>query len=116
MAHARVFIPLSRLEQWLSDGRAQIDGDTLTLGGQQFEMMNAVRFLAEVAEGKDEHGLVGRVKSLAQIERLGAEHTGESVLLGDSAYQVVEGYTLVPSAPGPAATYPRITQLFSTQP
>jgi hypothetical protein len=116
MAHARVFIPLSRLEQWLSDGRAQIDGDTLTLDGQRFEMMSAVYFLAEVAEGKDEHGLVGRVKSIAQIARLGAEHSGDAVVLGDCAYRIAEGYTLVPSAPGPASTYSRIIQLFSTEP
>lgn len=116
MAHARVFVPLSKLEQWLSDGRAQIDGDTLTLGGQRFEAISALHFVAEIAEGTDEHGLVGRVKSRALVEQLGAELSGDAVLLGDSAYQVVEGYTLVPSASDPALTYPRIVQLFTSQP
>lgn len=116
MAHARVFIPLTRLEKWLSDGLAIVEDDTLTLAGQRFEMVSALRFLAEVAGGADEHGLVGRVKSVAQVARMSGEHSGEAVLLGDNAYQVAEGYTLVPNGPGPATTYSRIVQLFSSQP
>jgi hypothetical protein len=116
MPTARVFVPQVVLESWLTDGRAKLDNDTLTLDGQRFESRGAVRFLAEVAGGGDTPSLVGRVKSSAQLEELGAEHSGESVLLGDNAYQVVEGYALSPLFDGDASDpYPRIVKLF-TQP
>ena len=48
---------------------------------------------ANVGGGADPHGLVGRVKETAALEKLGAEHYMDSVLLGDSAYKVTPGFT-----------------------
>lgn len=113
MPQARVFVPLQQLEDWLSDGRAELTGDVLTMGGQRFAVGSGVRFLAEVAGGADELSLVGRVKSADQLISMEAEHAGDSVVLGDNAYQVLEGYVLAPEDHGPASSYPRIVQLFS---
>ena len=113
MPQARVFVPLSTLESWLSDGRAQLVGETLIMGGQSFAIAGAVRFVAEVAGGADELSLIGRVKSAEQLVEMEAEHAGDSVVLGDNAYQVTEGYVLAPKDHGPVSSYPRIVQLFA---
>jgi hypothetical protein len=113
MPQARVFVPLSTLESWLSEGRAQLVGEALSMGGQSFAIAGAVRFVAEVAGGGDELSLVGRVKSHEQLLEMEAEHAGDSVILGDNAYQVAEGYVLAPKDHGPVSSYPRIVQLFA---
>ena len=48
--------------------------------------------MAEVAEGTDPNGLVGKVKTLEQIAELGGDQHSDSLVLGDNAYQVVEGF------------------------
>jgi hypothetical protein len=95
MAQARVFVPQEALESWLSGGRGQVIGETLQLDGVSFELTGAVRFMSEVAGGGDETALVGKVKSLAQLEELGAEHVEGSVILGDNAYEVLDGFLAV---------------------
>jgi len=94
----RVFLPQDALDEWLGGDRAIIEGETLTLKpeGARFHVQSAVRFLTEVAGGGDATGLVGKVKDMAQMEALGAEHVSDSVILGDNAYQVVEGFVCEP--------------------
>ena len=94
MVQTRVFVPQEAVESWIGEGRARLTQDSLTLEGHAFTVASAVRFLAEVTGSPDQADLVGRVKSREQLEALAAEHSGESVLLGDNAYQVSEGYLL----------------------
>ena len=100
MGKNRVFLPQDALDGWLADDRGVIDGDTLTLkpDGARFRVQTAVRFLTELAGGGDEASLVGKVKDLEQLGALGAEHVSDSVILGDNAYQVVEGFVCEPLA------------------
>lgn len=90
----RVFLSQLTLDKWLAEGDVEVDGETLTLqpDGQQFQLKSAVHFVREVAGGGDEASLVDKVKDLAQIDELGAEHVADSVILGDNAYEVVEGF------------------------
>ena len=90
----RVFLPQEMLDGWLSEERVDVDGDVMTLRpeGQKFRLKTALRFLEELAEGGDEAALVGKVKDLEQLAELGGEHCADSVILGDNAYQVVEGF------------------------
>ena len=60
---------------------------------RSYHITQAVYFEADVGGGADPHGLVGRVKETAALEKLGAEHYMDSVLLGDSAYKVTPGFT-----------------------
>ena len=94
MGQSRVFLPQETLDQWLTDGRIEVDGETMTLlpEGQQFRLRTALHFLEELAGGGDEAGLVGKVKDLDQLAKLGGEHCADSVILDDNAYQVVEGF------------------------
>ena len=115
MSHARVFLPQEALEGWMAEGRAQVVGETLLLDGQAFRLETAARFVGEVAGGGDEPDLVGRVKSLEQIEKLGGEHVAASVVLGDNAYEVVDGFLASPEFAGDAepGTNERLLKLFA---
>jgi hypothetical protein len=92
MAIARVFVPQQALEAWLSSGQVHMVGENLFVGKQAFSLESAVRFINEVAGGGDEPQLLGRVKTLDQINALGGEHVAASVVLGDNAYEVIEGF------------------------
>jgi hypothetical protein len=100
MSPARLFIPQDALETWLSAGRFHMVGETLFAGGQSFNLESAVRFISEVAGGGDEPALIGRVKTLEQLDGLGGEHCAASVVLGDNAYEVIEGFVAT-AANGP---------------
>jgi hypothetical protein len=89
---ARLFVPQEALEAWLAAGRVHMVGETLFIDGYAFSLESALRFVNEVAGGGDELQLLGRVKTLEQLAALGGEHCAASVVLGDNAYEVIEGF------------------------
>lgn len=94
MSANRVFFPQQALDEWLDDGRVTLTGDELSIGGdgQHFRLEGALHFVADVADTGDPHQLVGKVKTLRDVAALQGEHCADSVVLGESAYQVVEGF------------------------
>jgi hypothetical protein len=94
MSANRVFFPQQALDTWLETGRASLVGDELTIlpEARRFLLTSAVRFVAEVAEGRDPHDLVGKVKDLEQLAAIQGEHSAQSVIIGDNAYDVIEGF------------------------
>lgn len=114
MPMSRVFVPQEALEAWLSSGRVHMVGETLFLDGQAFALESAVRFVSEVAGGGDEANLIGRVKTHVQVEALGGEHVSDSVVLGDNAYEVIDGFLASAEAPsGPGRTHEQLIELFA---
>lgn len=107
MSANRIFLPQDALDALLGDGRVTLDDDLLTLsGGMQLRLTSALRFMEEVAEGTDPNDLVGKVKTLADVTALSGEHCADSVIVGDNAYQVIEGFVCdpveatIPASPG----------------
>ena len=98
MGENRFFWPQELLDEWIVDEKIALDGATLTITSEDrtYEVQQAVYFEADVGDGSDGHGLVGRVKEIATLEEMGAEHYMDSVLIEDSAYQVVPGFTGMP--------------------
>ena len=96
----RLFVSHGTLDVWLAEARAEVDGETLTLRpeGHRFALAAGVAFVAEVTGEGDAAGLVGKVRDAAELEALGAEHASGSVVLGDRAYDVVDGFVGVPVA------------------
>ena len=94
MAVNRIFFPQEALDAWLDQERVVLDGDLMTLSpeGWSFRLNSAVRFTSEVAGGGDAGGLVGKVKTQEQLSALGGEHCAGTVIIGDDAYEVVEGF------------------------
>jgi hypothetical protein len=101
MTANRVFFPQQALDTWLEQGRVALVGDELTITpeGRRFLLTSAVRFMAEVAEGRDPHDLVGKVKDLEQVAMLCGEHSVSTVIIGDYAYDVIEGFLGEPLPP-----------------
>lgn len=94
----RVFFPQQALDQWLALDRVELLGRELRLKpeGRSYRVVDAVRVLEEVSGGRDIYDIVGRVKSLNFLTELGAELLGTSMLIGDSAYDVVPGFLAAP--------------------
>jgi hypothetical protein len=90
----RVFLPQETVDVWLADGRASLEGEQLQLlpEGPALRLTSAVHIKTEVAGGGDAPALCGKVKSVDEIAALSGEVAGGSVILGDNAYEVVEGF------------------------
>jgi len=88
-----LFVPQSVLAKWSEQGRIAVDGNVLTILGdnKHFALTSAVRFL-KMEAGDDTAGLLQKVKTTDALKQMGAEHYMESVILGESAYQVQQGF------------------------
>ena len=88
-----LFVPQSVLDKWSEQGRIQVEGNVLTILGEKkdFTLTSAVRFL-KMEAGDDTAGLLQKVKTTAALKQMGAEHYMESVILGEVAYQVQQGF------------------------
>src|SRR3954469_8899576 len=88
-----LFVPQSVLDKWSEQGRIQVDGNVLTIlgEGKNFSLTQAVRFM-KMEAGEDGAGLLQKVKTTDALKQMGAEHYMESVILGDNAYQVQQGF------------------------
>ena len=98
MTTCRLFLSQEALDVWLGEGRAKIDGEELTdtQTGHKFRLITGVRFVSEVTGSPDTAQLVGKVKDAEQLEALKAELLSGSVILGENAYEVQEGFVGTP--------------------
>lgn len=98
---SRLFISVERLDAWTAEGRAALQGNRMVLTelDRGFSMIPAVCFVAANGQAVDPHDLIGRVKSKVQLEEMGAEHLFTSVIYGDTAYDVIEGFLGDPLPP-----------------
>jgi hypothetical protein len=94
MATNRAFFSQDLVGRWLAAGHITLEGDVLacTPNGPAFRLSTALLFVSEVASGDDTPRLCGKVKTLAAVEELSGEHAPGSVVLGDHAYEVVDGF------------------------
>jgi hypothetical protein len=94
MAVSRLFWPQELLDQWIVDEKISIDGKELTIQKEQrtYQVAQAVQFVKDVGDGEDSHKLIGRVKELKILQDMGAEHYMDSVIIEDSAYEVIPGF------------------------
>ncbi len=101
---ARLFISAGQMDRWTGDGKVTLQDDIMSLPalGRSFHLRPAVRFLS-VVEGRDVHGLVGRVKTEEQVAELRGEHYGASVIVGEVGYECEEGFVGVPVDGGASA-------------
>jgi hypothetical protein len=103
----RLFLSQAQLEEWALDDKADIKDGVLVVAGEEgvYPVVPAVHLL-QVVSGEDSQGLIAKVKTEEQLKSLGAEQMADSVLLGDTAYEVVPGYvaevSLSPSDAGSA--------------
>ena len=94
MNPSRIFLSQEALDSWIGEARADIQGDVLVdkAGNRRFQLREGLRFLSEVSGGEDATSLVGCVKDMEQLAAMGGEHMSDSVVLGELAYEVQQGF------------------------
>ncbi len=96
----KLFLPQTTLEEWALEDKADLQDGKLVVRSEPgaWPVTPAVHFV-KLVSGEDGNKLVARVKNEAQLSELGAEHMADSVLIGDTAYEVVPGYIAEVVAP-----------------
>lgn len=91
----KMFWPQELLDEWMLEERVVVHDEQITIPAEKrsYRIEQALFFQADVADGSDPHKLVGRVKRVVDIQSMGGEHYMDSVVLGDTAYSVVSGFT-----------------------
>lgn len=92
-----LFVSQVALEAWVEQGKIDFQGSVMTLTagegrGRSYALEPAVLFLKVLNGERDPSQLLAKVKTLAKLRELGAEHLEDSVVLGDVAYQVQPGF------------------------
>jgi hypothetical protein len=103
----RLFLPQTQIEEWALEDKADVKDGVLVVAGEEevYPVIPAVH-IVQLVTGEDSNGLVTKVKTEAQLQSLGAEQMADSILLGETAYEVVPGYVAevpVPSSDGTPA-------------
>ena len=96
----RIFFPQEALDEWMADDRVDLNSEELTLRpeNRRYRVIEAVRVLREITDGSDPNELIGKVKSRAFLAELGAEVMEGSMIIGDNAYDVVQGFVGGPTS------------------
>lgn len=96
----RIFFPQEALDAWIVAGHIDLGGSLLTVlpEGRSYRVVESVRVVREVTGQPDPHEVVGKVRSRQFFEELGAELLEGSMILGDNAYDVVQGWAGAPSS------------------
>ena len=98
MGKSRVFFPQSVIDRWVLRGEARLTGSELTVRseGRRYRLIHAVRVVSEVTGAPDSFDISGKVKSIVFLNELGAELLGDSMIIGDNAYETVLGWLGTP--------------------
>jgi hypothetical protein len=101
----KLFLPQKTLEDWATSDKADLaDGRLVVKEPHSTHALTPAVHFQKLVSGEDLHGLLGRVKNAEQLHALSAEQLGDSCLVGETAYEVVEGFiTEVQAAAAPRA-------------
>ncbi len=106
----KLFLPQKTLEEWISAEKADLeDGKLIVREGKTSHAVTAGVHFVKVVSGSDSNQLTGRVKTMKQLDELGAEHMMDSVLLGETAFEVIPGY--ITDVPAGAKADPKKKQI-----
>ncbi|MBK7861474.1 MAG: hypothetical protein IPJ65_23235 [Archangiaceae bacterium] len=101
----KLFLPQKTLEEWSTTEKADLqDGKLVVAEGKATHGVTPAVHFVKLVSGVDQSQLVGRVKTMAQLDTLGCEHMMDSVILGEAAYEVTPGYVADVAPPAAAAT------------
>jgi hypothetical protein len=97
----KVFFPQDVVDSWISSDKVELSGEIMTFRGGPLSLrMVPGYYFDRIAGGSDEaNQLIGRAKSKAALSAMGAELYMNSLILGDTAYEVVAGFIAKPVDP-----------------
>lgn len=106
MGKNRIFFPQAVVDRWFALGEAEMNGAELWIRSERrrYRVVEAVRVVSEVSGAPDTFEIAGKVKTFAFVTELGAELLGDSMVVGDNAYETVLGWLATPLAPAQART------------
>jgi hypothetical protein len=86
------------MDSWLSSERVNLEGEMLRLpgAGLVLRLVPGCYFKCVQAGSDDTFALLGKVKAQAAVAALGAEAYMNSVILGETAYEVDLGFVAKP--------------------
>jgi hypothetical protein len=95
----KLFIPQETVDAWLSTDRVNLEGEMLQLlaGGLVLRLVPGCHFKSVQAGSDETFKLLGKVKAKAAVSALGAEMYMNSVILGETAYEVEVGFVAKPA-------------------
>jgi len=94
----KVFIPQVVVDSWVTADKAELTGEVITFRdlGVALRLIPGF-FFSQLVGGSDKsHKLLGRAKVKAAIAAMGAEVYMDSVILGETAYEVEPGFLATP--------------------
>ena len=91
--HERMFIAQSTLEAWVDSGHVDVRENVAYLKKvhRAYTLEPAVKFVSVVPSDRGQK-LIGKVLTERRIIELGGELLGDSVLFGETAFQVEPGF------------------------
>jgi hypothetical protein len=94
----KIFIPQELVDAWVTADKVDLVGETLTFRNSRISLWVVPGFYFDhVSGGIDEaHKLLGRAKTKAAVNALGAEAYMSSVIVGETAYDVETGFLARP--------------------
>ena len=98
MGKTRMFFPQTLVDRWVTTGEAALSGSELHVRreGTRYRLIEAVRVLREVTGTPDRFDVSGKVKTVGFVTELGAEVLGDSMVIGDNAFETVIGWLGTP--------------------
>jgi hypothetical protein len=93
----KLFIPQEVFDSWLSAEKVSLEGEALRLVNSNItlRLVPGCHFKGLQA-GHDEPALLGKVKAKAAVSAMGAEMYLDSVILGETAYEIEPGFVAKP--------------------
>ena len=94
----KLFLPQDVVDSWITADKVELAGETMTFRGSGLALRVVPGlYFDHVAGGSDEAAqLLGRAKSKAAISAMGAEVYMNSLILGETAYEVQPGFIAKP--------------------
>jgi len=97
----KIFIPQDQVDTWVTTDKVDVAGEIMTFRNSRISLrVVPACFFDHVSGGSDDgNALLGRVKTKAAVSALGAEVYMNSVIVGETAYDVVAGFVGKPLDP-----------------
>lgn len=91
------FVSTRDLEALIEQGKAVLQDGVLTYvaDGKKFKAEAAVS-VQQVLDGRDVQGLINKVVTQTELQKMNAEHYGDSLVVGETAYNCLEGFATTP--------------------
>ena len=98
----KVFLPQDVVDSWITADKVELAGELMTFRETSVVLRMVPGFYFDhVAGGSDEGAqLLGRAKAKAAVSALGAEVYMNSIILGETAYEVEAGFIARPIESG----------------